>query len=318
MSRFRNLRITRLVLCWLKALRWTWYYTATSGAFVRGYNKDTARAWIMREAHTIEKGLGLPNPRPFFGKGKIQHLRHYIGLSLATPENAGAIAIGHGVLRSYVDWHRGIQESNPDVEQIDRDMRGCNADGSLGGTVPLRDDYSDQDRVLYDDMVTHRRSVRNFLPGIVPRSLVEEALAVANHSPSVCNRQPWAAAIVQEPGMVRRMLGLQAGNKGFDETIHNLLVIFADSHAFVEEYELFEPFVDAGIFSGAVVNALNARNIGSCCLNLCISHKKAERINAGLGVPSQFFPVMMIAFGHPVPNCRVAMSRRLPVQTFPR
>lgn len=125
------------------------------------------------------------------------------------------------------------------------------------------------------------RSVRNYAPGPVDPAVLQEAIDLANLSPSVCNRQPWAVAVVQDPDMLRRMLSLQAGNKGFDHTIHNLLVVLADTTAFVEEYELFEPFVDAGIFSGALVNALNARNIGSCCLNLCVSHKMARKVIPG-------------------------------------
>nr|WP_246309149.1 nitroreductase family protein [Hydrogenophaga aromaticivorans] len=165
-------------------------------------------------------------------------------------------------------------------------------------------------------MVTGRRSVRNFRQDIVPSEVIIEAVRVANHSPSVCNRQSWAIALVQDPRKVRSMLDLQNGNKGFDDTIANMIVVLADVRGFLNEYEIFEPFVDTGIFSGALVNALSARNIGSCCLNMCVSHHMAIKVAKALNLDNGLFPVMMIACGYLADDCRVAISSRLEPEVF--
>ncbi|WP_168798067.1 nitroreductase family protein [Pacificoceanicola onchidii] len=317
MSSFRKWRVTRLVLCWIKAFHWTRHYMRQSGAFVRGYNQTASRAWILREAHTVEKGLSLPAVRHFFGRAKIDHLRSEMAASAGTPGNAPAIAVGQSVLGSYVAWHAREGVSDPLTQEVADSLAGrTDVDPDLGGTIAPRPAVGANEQAIYDRLVSTRRSVRNFSPEPVDPALIDEAIALANLSPSVCNRQPWAVAVVQEPDMVRRMLNLQAGNKGFDQTIGTLLVVLADTTAFVEEYELFEPFVDAGIFSGALVNALNVRNIGSCCLNLCVSHKMARKVIRGLGVEERFFPVMMIACGHAAEDCVVPISKRLDVQTF--
>ncbi|MBU2960031.1 nitroreductase family protein [Citreicella sp. C3M06] len=317
LNRLRRTRPVRIALCWVKAIRWCRYYVQHSGAFPRSYNATASRAWIMREAHTVEKGLSLPQVRRFFGKAKTDHLRREMTASLAVPGNAPAIAVGQSVLASYVDWHRDQGATDPVVDNIAAEVAGYEASRpDLGGTIPNRPDVSDDERALYDRLVSTRRSVRNYAPGPVDPALLQEAIDLANLSPSVCNRQPWAVAVVQDPDMLRRMLSLQAGNKGFDHTIHNLLVVLADTTAFVEEYELFEPFVDAGIFSGALVNALNARNIGSCCLNLCVSHKMARKVIGALGIDPRFYPVMMISCGPAAEDCTVPISARLQAQTF--
>ncbi|WP_425102271.1 nitroreductase family protein [Tropicibacter sp. S64] len=317
MKRLRKLRLTRIVLCWIKVFHWARHYTRHSGAFPRGYDQTASRAWIMREAHTVEKGLSLPAVRHAFGRAKIDHLRREMAASADTPANAPAIAVGQSVLGSYVRWHESQGASDPLVAEVAEATRGrADVDPALGGTIPVRPAVTDSERQTYDRLVRTRRSLRNFSPEPVDPALIDEAIALANFSPSVCNRQPWAVAVVQDPGMVRRMLNLQAGNKGFDQSIGTLLVVLADTTAFVEEYELFEPFVDAGIFSCALVNALNARNIGACCLNLCVSHKMARRVIRTLGVDDRFFPVMMIACGHPEAGAVVPISHRLAVQTF--
>ena len=116
-------------------------------------------------------------------------------------------------------------------------------------------------------------------------------------------------AVVQSPEVIQKLLSLQSGNRVLTK-YSNLLVVFANTKAFVEDYELFEPFVDAGIFSNALVVALHARNIASCCLNLCVSHKIASKITSEAAVPPHYFPIMMISIGYAVDDCKVAMSTR--------
>ncbi len=53
-----------------------------------------------------------------------------------------------------------------------------------------------QSTAAVDAAITTRRSIRAFLPTPVPRSTVEEILAVAARAPSGTNTQPWAAVHV--------------------------------------------------------------------------------------------------------------------------
>lgn len=47
------------------------------------------------------------------------------------------------------------------------------------------------ERTVFDRLVRERRSVRGFKKDPVARVLIEQALKVAQHSPSNCNAQPW-------------------------------------------------------------------------------------------------------------------------------
>jgi nitroreductase len=47
-----------------------------------------------------------------------------------------------------------------------------------------------------DQAIIERYSARKFLPGPVPRGLVDEALALAQHAPSNSNIQPWRLVFV--------------------------------------------------------------------------------------------------------------------------
>src|SRR5215468_860488 len=47
-----------------------------------------------------------------------------------------------------------------------------------------------------DQTILERHSIRKFLPAPVPRDLVDEALALAQHAPSNSNIQPWRLVFV--------------------------------------------------------------------------------------------------------------------------
>ena len=311
-QRIRNSRLTRLALGVIRSARWLTFYLKHSATLSTAYVPQHSRAWILKEAHTIEKGLSFRSVRPYFGAAKREKLLREFERSRVANANEVPRSIAVGVLSEYVTWHEKNGHANEEIHALARVVGGLRpAESMPGGTVPYRRDYPPETTALYDAMVMERRSVRNFKPDRVPVEIIRDAVRVANYSPSVCNRQSWAIALVQEPAMVRRMLDLQNGNKGFDDTIGNLIVVLADVRGFLDEYEMFEPFVDGGIFSGALVNALNAHNVGSCCLNLCVSHHVALNIRDALNLEPGLFPIMMIACGYAAEDSRVAASARL-------
>jgi nitroreductase len=48
-----------------------------------------------------------------------------------------------------------------------------------------------QDLPAFENIMKSRRSVRAFLPAVVPKTLLDSVFALANHTPSNCNTQPW-------------------------------------------------------------------------------------------------------------------------------
>ena len=158
------------------------------------------------------------------------------------------------------------------IDSIRKKLPDSDVSSKRGGVIEYNCDFTDEERLSLDNVLLTRRSVRNYSSKIVPFDIITDAIKVAWSSPSVCNRQPWGVAVVQSPEVIQKLLSLQSGNSGFDQSISNLLVVFANTKAFVEDYELFEPFVDAGIFSIGS-RCITARNIASCCLNLCVFTK---------------------------------------------
>ena len=57
-------------------------------------------------------------------------------------------------------------------------------------------DAQDQIAGVYESVVRGRRSIRGYLPKPVPRSLIEEVIAMAMRAPSSLNTQPWNFTVV--------------------------------------------------------------------------------------------------------------------------
>jgi nitroreductase len=308
----RSWPIVRRILIWKKAWLWARYFLAQSGVFESPEETNSARARLRKDAHALEKGLSLPEIRPFFGRGKIVKLIADIDAARLNPALDADREVAESVLSAYCQWHGENDQTDAFVDSLREQFPPSEARSKLGGTIALKPGDPESGSAGFDSTVLTRRTVRNFSDKRVPREEIEAAIRIAWTSPSVCNRQPWAVALAQEKGDVAQLLRWQAGNRGFSESIDTLLVVLADTKAFVEDYEIFEPFVDAGIFSGVLVNALHARGIGSCCLNLCVSHAVAEGIITELDCPKHYFPIMMIGCGYPQDDCQVAISARGP------
>ena len=56
---------------------------------------------------------------------------------------------------------------------------------------------------VLDQAILERYSTRMFLPRPVPREVIEEALALAQHAPSNSNIQPWRLVFVSGPARAR-------------------------------------------------------------------------------------------------------------------
>lgn len=300
----------RRLLIFLRSVRWLKYYLSNSGVFANDNDVDTGRAKLRKDAHTIEKGLSLPEVRPLFAQDKILRLLDLIDRTRKLDGVQAEVDVAVAVLNSYLTWHEEQRCNDSFLDELRQRLKFSAPDPRLGGVIANSGRVTREMRDGFDSVILSRRTVRNFSDEKVPISDIKDAIRVAWSSPSACNRQPWSVFIEQDINGVARLLRWQAGHRGFERSIGTLLVVLADTKAFVEDYEIFEPFVDAGIFSGVLVNSLHARGIGSCCLNLCVSHKVAEKIILELDAPKHLFPVMMIACGYAAEGCEVPLSSR--------
>jgi nitroreductase len=275
-------------------------------------------ASLTRSYHCIEKGLSLPSPRPLFGQRAIADI--VLTLKECSPRfgfgQAGRAAVN--ALSEYVAFHERAGISDPYLDWLRSALEGFKsspafgecAEAEGGSEIVRREDVLRDGRVEFGKFVRSRHSVRQFSREPVDVALIREAVAMAQATPSVCNRQPWRACLLTRPEDIRRVLNIQNGNRGFSEEVDKLLVVVSEQAAFLSSGEVFQGWVDSGMFAMSLVYALHSLGLGTCCLNWSVDWFEDARLRRELKVREGEIIVLMIAVGNLLDEFRVCQSPR--------
>ena len=248
---------------------------------------------IVIVSHTIEKGLSLENPRPGFGKKKIEQL---IGLMDRYDGTLGdfPVAMARGALSKYVSHHRELGIQDPVLDRVEafvatsREQVDCVEtgglkliDGAVAGATAL-------DR---------RFSCRAYTMEQVSEHRLREIIARAQRAPSQCNRQSTRIHCYQDPSDIRRLLTLQGGSAGFVESVPNLFVVTSELAAWGGPGQRNQAYVDGALFSMCLMLACVDAGLQCCPLNLAKTNRAELALARVAGIPTDQRLIMMIAFG---------------------
>ena len=265
---------------------------------------------ILIEAHALEKGLSMAQPRPLFGVSKIRFLisaldRYDISFSRLPGEMVC------GVFQAYLELHQSLGVSDPLLDEVRTFLTRYKRTWKItpnGGVRQLdRDDYHqipDAARLL-----TSRHSTRMFLPELLQLGEVELIVHIAQSAPSQCNRQSAKAYFYQERADIDRLLRLQAGSAGFAQDVNNLFVITSELAAWGGAQQRNQAYVDGALFAMNLMLACHASGIASCPLNLAVTYRIGRAICEAGGIGKGERLVMMIAVGRPVSRDRLRIAR---------
>ncbi|WP_051378805.1 nitroreductase family protein [Derxia gummosa] len=277
---------------------------------------------LIFQYHKLEKGMCMPGKPRFFGEqpaldtiALVERWRA-AGFPLTDPVYLGAME----GLRGY---RERIRRTPPKLEEtaarifpaLDRVLSGHEPATALATPMPFTGQKPDALPAL-TDLCHARRSVRAYADRRVNLADVREALALAQLSPSACNRQPWIVHAYQQREKIDSMLELQNGNGGFGKTIPLLLVICVEARAFFDGSERNEPYVDAGLFTMSLLLALQARGLSSCCLNWCVEPDTDREAHRRGQIPESEKIIMYLAVGYPEAEAVVPRSARRGIDSF--
>lgn len=271
---------------------------------------------LLRENHTIEKGLSLQHPRVGFGQQKVVHLlarladyqRRY------GQQNPTFLAYPLSTIAYWIRYTRQQKVEIPDIEQQFECL--CKAAGMEGIQGKAGVEQASRDALLrsvggnFADVLKSRHSVRYFSDALVSHDDIDKALQLAQLTPSACNRQGWKTH-VYEGEHCHQLLAWQGGCRGFEQDVHQAIVVTANQKAFLY-YEMFQAYVDGGLYAMNLINAFHSLGIGTIPLSLGFKQRKLKQL-VGFGIPEHEVPVLIIGFGHLPSTYKVAVSERKPI-----
>jgi nitroreductase len=298
-----------------------WMYLRHSATLRPYVERGTFEPILIKHYHSIEKGLSLQRPRAGFGRDRALLLSRELADYVSRFGVDRTATVSLKVLTEYQRFNH--ENGKPDNEfdcSMDTLKGAFNGSAGVdceGGTIALsREDVLARSSIDFSSFVGSRHSVRHFGEERVPLSTIQEAVRLAQLTPSVCNRQPWRVHIHADPKSIARVIAHQSGNRGFGDTASVLLTVTCDLRAFAGSQERNEAYVDGGMFAMSLTYALHSLGLGTCCLNLCQQTDQASRTKKAAGIPPNEVLVMMIAVGTLPPKLRVARSTRMPTESI--
>jgi len=188
------------------------------------------------------------------------------------------------------------------------------------------------------DLMSARRSVRDFSDEPVPRELIEIAVSTANTAPSGAHQQPWTFVAVSDPGIKHRIrlaaeeeerenyeggrlpdawrqaiapLGTTS-DKAFLDVVPWIVVVFAQKSTPMPDGSLRKNYYvneSVGIACGLFIASLHSMGLAT----LTHTPNPMAFLTEILERPATERPYILFPVGYPAPDCEVPDLARKPL-----
>ena len=274
-------------------------------------------ALLWTNAHILEKGMSLPEPRPGYGTQVVETLFQLLDDAMQNEKlcNGSAFRNAIAVLRAYVDYHDTI---NFNVDYLKSELNKFKDISTLEFVSGLKH-FTKQEMNIhirgdYSEFSRSRHSIRHFSDVPVEEPDIYKAIDIARKTPSACNRQPWNVYWVKTYDTVVNVLNLQNGNRGFGENVGSILVLSINRDFYFGLRERKLLYIDGGLYGHMLLNALHYVGLGACPLNWCVDFEKDEKLHQWLGMSESEVAILIIAIGHLNDDIKASVSCRKTVE----
>ena len=277
---------------------------------------DKMQYTILRENHTIEKAMSLPNPRKGFGQAKVLHLidrlDRYIDLYLNTDQNF--LVYPFATIKHYIEY---TEQNGTNIDRIHEQFNqlakrtNFSEICAIASTKELnKEEILEQNSVHFENLLKTRHSIRMFSNKVPSIEILTKALELAQLTPSACNRQAWKTHIFFN-NKCQELIKWQSGAQGFEDQIHCAILVTSNANAFLN-YEIHQAFIDGGLYAMNLINALHSLGLGTIPLSCGFYHNKIQGIY-NFSVPQNEIPIIIIGTGILLDKFKVAISERKPI-----
>lgn len=273
---------------------------------------------MLRENHTIEKGLSMRNPKKGFGQQKVTNLLNRLDkyMTIYYQHDSAFMDYPLSTISNYIQYTKSNGIDIPAIEKMYNQTVMRLKDGKYNhipsGIFPeTKAHILDKCNSDFESLLYSRHSLRYFISDIVSTDDLEKALRLAQRTPSACNRQGWKTHVFLND-KCHELLEWQGGCRGFERDIHTAILVTANLKAFLS-YEVFQAYVDGGLYAMNLINALHSMGIGTIPLSLAFQTSKLQTLQA-FGIPENEVPILIIGVGYLPENFNVAVSDRKPIE----
>ena len=274
---------------------------------------------ILRNTHSIEKGLSIENVRLGFGIAKIKEAFGFCCKyeNLTGTMNVIPIMMFRDALVSYLTFHEENRFTNTDILEVQEIVNHLSS--RLSTTFEHKGGYSKIERKYYtaeeqDTMCRlfeDRHSVREFAHTPIDENDLNKAIKLAMRCPSACNRQNYRLYIIDK-NKFSLMKGWMDGIGGFANDIEKILLVTGRMSDFRHTEEL-QYLISPTVFASYLTLSLQIVGIGCCFIQRTIvPSRRNESMKSVLSIPADEQIVCALGIGNFKESYKVPISYRLP------
>jgi len=281
--------------------------------FGKKKTKRHAEADLIFFYHKIEKGLSLPDRRIGFGK---KHINHLVSLLEKYVLNYGWDKMAFAAFNILYEYYHFNESQGLKLRKLYRKLKKIestlpeNEHLDIGGAFKItKNEIREKVNSNFRDFAWSRYSIRDFAEGEVSLNLIEEAVHIAQKTPSVCNRQS-SKVHVYEGSKKNEVLKLHKGGSAFARKANKILIVTSDLRDFRGVIERNQSYIDGGMYAMSLIYALHSLGMGTCALNLSITNNQERQLKRTASINDAETLIMMIAVGVLPEEFSVASSPR--------
>lgn len=273
---------------------------------------------IMLLVHSLEKGMCMPNPRPF-GLDKVKELITQLGAYSSSERNDFEYELGISVLYSWMDYFQNHGWQNEiayeEVKAFLQDKKR-NPDIIAGSRI-YRPREATTDTAIIEEMLLSRHSVRDYQRRKINPDDVQFALKCFVETPTACNRQMCRVYYIQNQEITDLLSRIVIGVPGFNKNTVQYFIITYDLASFAYSGERQQGLFNAGLCTMNFVHGLHAKGIGSCCLQWSNKYNQDVEVRKRLGLRDSERIGIVIGAGYYLDENIIPCSvRRTPEEVF--
>lgn len=281
----------------------------------REFENNRIASELMRNTHSMEKGMSIANPRLGYGhKIQLEMMRRITELQKYSDSvyYREVIHMSLDSLNSYIEYHDARGFTDEVIEQIRCFLKKYDYknDGSFGGSISLKKEELVFDTNEIENFFNSRHSVREFDDSDVLDEDIFKALKLAQRAPSACNRQGVRAYVLSKERS-RELARSLDGIGGFAESVNRFVLITGKISSYrADESRQF--IVSSSIYAAYLSLTLHLYGMGACIVQRpLIWNKEWNTLRDKFRIEEDEQLVLLLAVGNLKEESRVPVSHRV-------
>ncbi len=281
-------------------------------------NYSNPKSFLERDmlilAHSLEKGMGIPNTRIGYGQEKA----YLLASKLKKYEdeyntNSFPFLESIAVLDKYIEL---MHEQGVNIDKIESERatfekeiiikNHCKAgfyNYNYGELVCCKSS-------ILESILSSRHSVRHYSKDEITAEELKEVVSLANMAPSACNRQPVKLFYTKTQEKAFKFEKLVNGSQGFQGEIPYYMLVTVD-RAYFGTDEFLQWYINGGIYLGFLTLAFHSRGIGSIILQWKYAQECEKEVKDLFGIEPNEAIIALIGYGkYPKDGTKCIIAQR--------